>query len=103
MNRVLLGLIAIVLPALGGSAVAAVTDYSCGGGSCVYEHQIGESMTREFRGQCYSSQPSEQRCEAKNENVTCTITVCDSGFCSCSCTNWSPTGRHPAAIVVYCN
>jgi hypothetical protein len=103
MRRALYCLIALLLSGWSGGAVADVVNYSCGIGSCVYEHKIGESMTREFRGECRNAQPEEQRCEAKNQNVTCTVTVCDSGFCSCSCTNWSPTGRHPAAIVIYCN
>lgn len=106
------GLIAIVLSASGGSAVAETVNYSCDTGSCAYEHQLGESVTKEFKGQCYASgdkgasTPSSQSCIAKNQNVTCTVTVCDmtdGNSCSCSCTNWSPTGRHPAAIVIYCN
>lgn len=102
MKRALFWLIAIGISASGGGAVADTTNYSCGGESCTYEHRIGESMTRTFQGQCYSHQPISQNCIAKNENVTCTITVCSGDSCSCQCTNWSPTGRHPAAIAIYC-
>lgn len=103
------GLIAIVLSASG--AVAETVNYSCDSGSCAYEHQLGYLVTKKFEGKCYASgdngpsQPYSQSCIAKNQNVTCTITTCaiDGNSCSCECTNWSTTGRHPAAIAIYCN
>lgn len=102
MKRALFWVVAIGILASGGSAVADTKYYACGAGSCAYEDKIGESMTRTFEGQCRTTEPSSQSCIAKNENVTCTITVCGSKSCSCECTNWSSTGRHPAAIVIYC-
>lgn len=98
-----------VVSSWSGPASAEVVDFTCTtSAGCKYDEQLGKSITKEFRGYCNTSgikvQPYTQQCNSGNANVTCTVADCDGplAYCTCSCTNWSPTGRHPAAIWVYC-
>jgi len=91
----------------GGPAAADVVHFTCDDPTgCSYDEQLGKSITKEFRGYCSTTGvrvvPQNQQCQSRNENVTCTYADCDLSYCTCSCTNWSPTGRHPATIYVYC-
>lgn len=106
MRMLSLMMLAGVLAA-GGTVLASTSNYTCSVSTCGYEHKIGGSATRQFVGQCWSEetgtvQPDRQHCSAHDENVTCTITVCKDDFCSCSCTNWSATGRHTGKVGIYC-
>lgn len=92
----------------GDPAASTVKHLTCDSPmGCNVRELVGKSETKEFR--TYRNTDGvkigahDATCKGGSNDLSCTATFCqDLSYCTCSCTNWSPTDRHHAQIDIHC-